>query len=449
MTSDRRIERDLPDLLDDLYMTSAPTYRDHILQQTARTRQRPAWSFVERWLPMVDIARQPVAAPRIPMRLIGLSLALIGLVLVLIAVAVVGSQTRLPDPFGQARNGLVAYAADGDIFTVDPTTGVSTAIVSGPETDVGPTYSRDGTRLAFERKGGEAGNGQLFVVGSDGSDLTLITPDAPSSLVNYQFSPAADEVMFTSMVESRQDGDSVTIPAISIAKADGSGVRTLDVGFAAIDPVYLPPNGDEIVFVGQPAWGGEASGLYAIGSDSTDIRTIVEPSDMVFSSVAPSPDGSEIAYTAWGVNAGGDHSLGSSEQARVHVTSADGNTTRVLPVLQETALQGNPVWSNDGTRLLVWRCNDSPGGDACVSTLAALPANGRDTGVQLESRLARLADETGLPVWAPDDTSILAGVINPQGSSSAQLVEWDPLDGSAKTLTSNVSGEPSWQRLAR
>ena len=47
MTSDRRIERDLPDLLDDLYMTSAPTYRDHILQQTARTRQRPAWSFVE------------------------------------------------------------------------------------------------------------------------------------------------------------------------------------------------------------------------------------------------------------------------------------------------------------------------------------------------------------------------------------------------------------------
>ena len=447
MTSDRRIERDLPDLLDDLYMTSAPTYRDHILQQTARTRQRPAWSFVERWLPMVDIARQPVAAPRIPMRLIGLSLALIGLVLVLIAVAVVGSQTRLPDPFGQARNGLVAYAAEGDIFTVDPTTGASTAIVTGPETDVGPRYSRDGTRLAFERKAAEVGRGQVFVVASDGTDLTLITPDAQSTLANYQFSPAADEVMFTSMVGSRQDSDSLTVPAISIANSDGSGVRTLDVGFAAIDPVYLPPEGREIVFVGQPT--GEASGLYAIGADGSDLRTIVEPSDMVFSSVAPSPDGSEIAYTAWGVNASGDLSLGSSEQARVHVSSADGKTTRILPVLPETALQGNPVWSNDGTRLLVWRCNDSPGGDACVSTLAALPANGRDTGVQLESRLARLADETGLHVWAPDDTSILAGVIDPQGSSSAQLVEWDPLDGSTKTLTSNVSGEPSWQRLAR
>ena len=45
MSSDRRFEQELPGLLDDLYMGLMPAYRDHVLQQTARTRQRPAWSF--------------------------------------------------------------------------------------------------------------------------------------------------------------------------------------------------------------------------------------------------------------------------------------------------------------------------------------------------------------------------------------------------------------------
>ena len=65
MTSERRFEQELPALLDDLFMGPMPTYRDRLLRQTARTRQRPAWSFLERWLPMVDVARQPVLAPRL------------------------------------------------------------------------------------------------------------------------------------------------------------------------------------------------------------------------------------------------------------------------------------------------------------------------------------------------------------------------------------------------
>ena len=65
-------------------------YRDRVLQQTARTRQRPAWSFLERWLPMVDVARQPVLAQRLPWRTIGLGLVLIGLLVAMIAALVVG-----------------------------------------------------------------------------------------------------------------------------------------------------------------------------------------------------------------------------------------------------------------------------------------------------------------------------------------------------------------------
>ncbi|MEX1168850.1 MAG: hypothetical protein WEE50_01780, partial [Chloroflexota bacterium] len=58
-----RFERQLPVLLTELAEPRTPDYLDDLLWQTANTSQRPAWSLLERWLPMLDIARQPVAAP--------------------------------------------------------------------------------------------------------------------------------------------------------------------------------------------------------------------------------------------------------------------------------------------------------------------------------------------------------------------------------------------------
>ncbi len=43
--------------LTDLAGTGAPDYRNDILRQVARTRQRPAWSFPERWIPMAFLTQ--------------------------------------------------------------------------------------------------------------------------------------------------------------------------------------------------------------------------------------------------------------------------------------------------------------------------------------------------------------------------------------------------------
>ena len=130
-----RIERQLPWLLTELAEPRTPDYLDDLLWQTANTSQRPAWSILERWLPMVDIARQPVIAPRIPLRMVGLGLLVITLLLGAVAVLMIGTQRNLPPPFGPARNGLIAYSSGGDIYSVDPLTGAEVALVSGPETD--------------------------------------------------------------------------------------------------------------------------------------------------------------------------------------------------------------------------------------------------------------------------------------------------------------------------
>ena len=134
MTSPRRFEHDLPVLLADMYLARTPDYRDDLVQRIARVRQRPAWTFPERWLPM-DLATKALpGATRIPWRIVGV-LALMAALLAGMLAFYAGSQRRLPEPFGPAANGALVFAADGDILSADPVTGRTATLVSSPEID--------------------------------------------------------------------------------------------------------------------------------------------------------------------------------------------------------------------------------------------------------------------------------------------------------------------------
>ena len=99
MTAFDRLEPRIPELMDELAPAQVPDYFDDMLRQTARTRQRPAWSSLERWLPMGVIARTDTIR-QVPWRPIAIAAVLVvaaTAALVLIA----GSQRRLPPaPFG-------------------------------------------------------------------------------------------------------------------------------------------------------------------------------------------------------------------------------------------------------------------------------------------------------------------------------------------------------------
>ena len=64
MITDRRFEHDLPDLLARARAARTPDYRDDIVRQTAGMRQRPAWTFPERWLPVSVITSRAHSRPR-------------------------------------------------------------------------------------------------------------------------------------------------------------------------------------------------------------------------------------------------------------------------------------------------------------------------------------------------------------------------------------------------
>ena len=127
---------------------------------------------------MADIASRPAFAPRLPWRTIGVALILMAL-LIALAVAVIGTrQTKLPAPFGPAANGMIPYVSGGDIYVGDPLSGATRLLVGGPEEDVAPQTSPDGTRVAFHRIDSGAGADpiDIYVVNIDGSGLTRITP---------------------------------------------------------------------------------------------------------------------------------------------------------------------------------------------------------------------------------------------------------------------------------
>ena len=105
MTQIERIEQRMPQLLTELAAARVPDYFDDMLAQTGQTRQRAAWASLERWLPMDVVARPTVLkAPALRPLLI---LLLVGLLIAGSVLLYAGSQqTRLPAPFGPARNGV-------------------------------------------------------------------------------------------------------------------------------------------------------------------------------------------------------------------------------------------------------------------------------------------------------------------------------------------------------
>jgi dipeptidyl aminopeptidase/acylaminoacyl peptidase len=442
-----RFERQLPALLTELAEPQTPDYFDDLLGLTARTRQRPAWTFLERWLPMVDIARQPLVARRIPLRTVGLGLLILGLLLAAVAAFVVGSRPRVPAPFGPAGNGLVAYAKDRDIYTADSATGTATAVVKGPETDLRPVFSLDGTRLSFERKAnGEIGPGLLYVANADGSGLTKVTPEPLVAINSYTFSPDGQEILVSAGLEGGT--------TILVAKTDGSAIRTLDLGsLVASDPIYRAPDGGEIIFAGTPPgttshpFSAQASvaGLYAVKPDGSDLRTILAPTNLLMWGPRSSPDGTQIAYNVLGADF---ETSNDTPWWRVYVVGADGQAPRLLRDFPPGDHEDVVAWSNDGKRLLIAGCYRSEGALDCPSSFVVVPVDGNGPDVRIDVAEGFPGLDGTHSMWAPDDASIVTTPVDAQGVPVGSPLSWDPLTGRSRPAPWVGTSGSSWQRLA-
>ena len=129
---------------------------------------------------MADITRTRAFAPAPPWRLI--AVALVALALILAPLIYAGARQRVPAPFGPAKNGLIPYSQNGDIYVGDPLTGSTRLLVGSPETESGAVTSPDGTRVVFARDVAGSKLTDVYVVGIDGSSLHRITHEPIASL---------------------------------------------------------------------------------------------------------------------------------------------------------------------------------------------------------------------------------------------------------------------------
>ena len=248
MTVNEDPGRVVSDWLHEFGAHRVPDHLDAVLRTTSTRRQRPAWSSLERWLPM-DLASRAstLAQPRLGRALL---IALLILALVGVSILAIGArQQRVPPPFGPARNGEIVSSADGDIYLVDPATHGSSPLIAGPTFDFGPVFSRDGTRFSFLR-GGPTDCGQpdcgliLVVANADGTGVRELTRGVPM-LDGLDWSPDGSQLAILSAAEDGQGH------SLAIVNSDGSGMRTLDLARPVHLPSWLPPDGGEIVFRGE------------------------------------------------------------------------------------------------------------------------------------------------------------------------------------------------------
>ncbi len=436
MTNERRLERELPSILGDLAMGPYPDYIDHVLATTARRRQRPAWTFPERWLPL-DLVTERVSTPRVPWRALGV-LALIALLIAATLAVYVGSQPRLPEPFGLATNGQIAYAEGGDIYLRDSIGGPARVLIDDPATDNFALFSPRGDRLLVLR---EAGGGEDIVLArSDGTGARRLA--GPFSGIDW-FDWSPDQT--TVAIGYTRRG----VPSIDIVATDGSGTRRL-VDFPAMSPTWRPPNGDQLLFRGQEhgRWGFylvDVAGGEPVHLDLTQQGLETSTYDLV--NPAWSPTGDRLVF----------HTLVDLPKSQLETPGFRITVATIGPtgaIVRQQALEFderaddelNAGFTPDGSRIVFqqrygWTPADPASGTPTVDTLYIAPADGsgpaRNLGVT-----SRNGDGLSYAV-APDGTSLIAHL-------STEEEDWliDPNAGTAVITDLGSTSGVTWQRRA-
>jgi len=253
MTSNDALDRRLTAWLDEEAAPHAPQgLSETVTESVSVTRRLPSWATTERWISMETRARFG-AVPRTV-----IVLATLALVTALAAGAIaIGASTapKLPPPFGGAGNGLIAFVSDGDIHVVEPDGSGLERITSGPGVEYLPTWSRDGTKLAFW-SWHEAGPADLVVVDADGKNATTVASTTGLPYATLEWSVDGAEIMYGAVVpELVSDGYPCSETAacgarLFVAATDGSGSRQVGDPDLTARLAVLSPDGHTVAFGG-------------------------------------------------------------------------------------------------------------------------------------------------------------------------------------------------------
>ena len=273
------------------------------------------------------------------------SIRVTGLIVGLVAVLLLGDVVAV-HPAAAAfpgENGRIAFARNGRIW-IKNADGTQVRLTRGDQ----PTWSPDGTRIAFHRVSRPASNTNIWTMNADGSNRVRVT-SARRDDVGPSWSPDGTKLVFQSLGRR-----SWGLYIVDSSPPHGTPIRIAGTLFDEQEPRWSP-DGTRIAFqVYSCSTTGCGMQIGVVNADGTGYRPLTTRSEGIYDrSPDWSPDSSALLFASH------RHSPNNSLDTDIYsVPSAGGVVTRITDSAGD-ARKSAPVWSPDGTRLLCVAESDS------------------------------------------------------------------------------------------
>lgn len=241
------------------------------------------------------------------------------------------------------NNGKIVYAKDSSIFSINAD-GTGRTHLTDPTNsyDWDPSWSPDGSMIAFVRSKSTGEN--LLVMDADGSNVstTLAEADLPSAFGVIQkpaWSPDGITIAFCAVNQNTFKGKIFTV------RVDGTGLTKLSGGADSDCSPAWSPDGSTIAVDSLDK--NLYENIVLLSADGSTRVTLVSGGNTYSPNWAPS--GAMLVFTKGGFFPGSG-----ARTSDIYTVNVDGSgLTQVTNT--PNRWEQEPAWSPDGTRITFWR----------------------------------------------------------------------------------------------
>lgn len=195
------------------------------------------------------------------------------------------------------ENGKIAFVSNRDgnpeIYVMNADGSNQTRLTNSPFTDENPSFSPDGTKIAFHshRNHPTGYLGEVYVMNDDGSNQRRLTTSIENEGDSSQPAWSPDGTRIAYVRYDSSDGNK-----INVINTNGTGQTTIfTTGFPVLD-VAWSPNGSKIAFVLEDGY--EAINIYVMNANGNNVAQLTQATIFEYN-LAPawSPDSAKIAFS--------------------------------------------------------------------------------------------------------------------------------------------------------